>query len=142
MAKWFSQLCICNRSGLTEINTLGYCLQVQCGKKNLLHCAPSLSPKAELLALKAHVHITTYGPLIDMALCGMLLMRANPLLRQVEGGWALKILTLLGSKWQSPYSLMPVHRAQKSRDFTRAQPPTTCPRIGFARIKSVKYMAV
>jgi hypothetical protein len=29
---------------------------------------------------------TTYGPLIDTALCVMLLMRANPLLGQVGGG--------------------------------------------------------
>jgi hypothetical protein len=45
-------------------------VRVQCGKKNVpvLHCAPSLSHKAELWALEAHVHKTTYGPLIDTAL--------------------------------------------------------------------------
>jgi hypothetical protein len=37
----------------------------QCSKKSLLHCAPSLFPKVELWALGAHVHKTTYGPLID-----------------------------------------------------------------------------
>ncbi len=31
----------------------------QCGKKNLLHCTPSLSSKAELWALEAHVHKTS-----------------------------------------------------------------------------------
>jgi hypothetical protein len=66
----------------------------QCGKKNLLHCAPSLSPKAELWSLEAHVHKTTYGPLIDTTLYIMLLMRANPLLGLVGGGWALEILTV------------------------------------------------
>jgi hypothetical protein len=60
-------------------------LRGQCNKKNILHCAPSLSPKAELWALKAHVHKTTYGPLIDKALYVMLLMPPNPL----PGGWAL-----------------------------------------------------
>jgi hypothetical protein len=59
---------------------------------SLLHWM-SLSHKAELWALEAHVHKTTYGPLIDTALYVMLLMRANPLLGQVGGGWALEILT-------------------------------------------------
>jgi hypothetical protein len=40
---------------------------------------------------ETHVHKTTYGPLIDTALYIMLLMRANPLLGQVGGGWALEI---------------------------------------------------
>jgi hypothetical protein len=56
-----------------------------CGQKNLLHCAPSLSPKAKLWALEAHVHKITYGPLIDTALHVMILMRASPLLGQVGG---------------------------------------------------------
>ena len=56
---------------------------------SLLHCATSLSPKTELWALEPHVHKTTYGPLIDMALYVMLLMRENPLLGQVGGGWGL-----------------------------------------------------
>jgi hypothetical protein len=43
----------------------------------------------------AHVHKTTYGPLIDTHLYVMFLMRANPLLGQVGGGWALEILTFL-----------------------------------------------
>ncbi len=49
--------------------------------------APSLSPKVELWALEAHVHKTTYGPLVDTALYVpvMLLMRENPILGQVEG---------------------------------------------------------
>ncbi len=92
-----------------------YCtgLGEQCGKKNLLHCAPSLSPKAELWALTAHVHKTTYGPLIDTALYVMHLMQANPLLGQVGGGWALEILPFFGSKWHSPNSSLPFHRAEK-----------------------------
>ncbi len=35
---------------------------------------------------------TTYGPLIDTALYDMILMQANPLLGQVEGGLALENL--------------------------------------------------
>ncbi len=57
----------------------------QCGKKNLLHCAPSLSSKAKPWAVEAHVHETTNGPLIDTALYLIHLMRANPLLGQVGG---------------------------------------------------------
>jgi hypothetical protein len=48
---------------------------------SLPHCAPSLSP-----SLEAHVHKTTWGPLIDTDLYVMLLMRANPLLEQGGGG--------------------------------------------------------
>jgi hypothetical protein len=43
----------------------------------------------------AHVHKTTHGPLIDTHLYVMLLMRANLLLGQVGGCWALEILTFL-----------------------------------------------
>jgi hypothetical protein len=39
----------------------------------------------------AHVHKTTYGPLINTDLYVMLLMRANPLQEQVGEGWALEI---------------------------------------------------
>ncbi len=41
--------------------------------------------------MEAHVHKTAYGPVIDTALYAMLLMRANPLIGQVGGGWALEI---------------------------------------------------
>ncbi len=51
---------------------------------------------AVLPVLEAHVHKTTYGPLIDTALYIMLLMRANPLLGQVGGGWALEISSFVG----------------------------------------------
>jgi hypothetical protein len=44
----------------------------------------------------AHVHKTTYGPLIDTALYVMLLMRENPFLWQVGGCWALEISTFFG----------------------------------------------
>jgi hypothetical protein len=43
-----------------------------------------------------HVLKTTHGPLIDTALYVMLLMRANPLIGQVGGGWALEISTVFG----------------------------------------------
>ncbi len=81
----------------------------QCGKKNVLHCAPSLSPKAKPWALEAHVHKTTNRPLIDTALNVMLLMRTSPLLGQVGEGWALEIFTFLGPKWHSPDGLLPFH---------------------------------
>jgi hypothetical protein len=38
----------------------------------------------------ALVHKTTYAPMIYTALYVMLLMRADPLLRQVGGGWPWK----------------------------------------------------
>jgi hypothetical protein len=63
----------------------------------------------------AHVHKTTYGPLVDTALYLILLMRANPLQGQGGGGWSLEIWTFLGPKWQSPNGSMPFHRAQKSQ---------------------------
>jgi hypothetical protein len=62
----------------------------------------SLSPTAEQWALESPLHKTTYRPLIYMALYAMLLIRANPLLGQVRGGWALEISTFLGPKWHSP----------------------------------------
>jgi hypothetical protein len=56
---------------------------------------------------ETHVHKTTYGPLIDTALCVMLLMRANPLLGQVGGGRALEIETFLGPvKWHRAVRLV------------------------------------
>jgi hypothetical protein len=45
--------------------------------------------------MEADVHKNTFGPLIDTAL---LLVRGNPILWQLEGGWALEILTFLGPK--------------------------------------------
>jgi hypothetical protein len=94
----------------------------QCSKKNLLHCAPSLSPKAKLWALEAHVHKITYGPLIDTALYIMLLIQANPLIGQVGRGCALEISTFFGPKWHSPNGLMPFHWAQKSFNFQGPTP--------------------
>jgi hypothetical protein len=94
----------------------------QCGKKNLLHCAPLLSPKAELWALESHVLKTTYVPLIDTALYVMLLMRANPLHGQVGGGWATGISTFLGPKWHMPNGSLPFHKAKTSLYFQGASP--------------------
>ncbi len=49
----------------------------------------------------------------------MFLMRVDTYERQVGGGWALEIESFLGLvKW---------HRAQKTRNFPRAQPHPTCP---------------
>ncbi len=58
---------------------------------------PLMSPSG------AHVHKTTFVPLIVTALYVMLLMWANPLLGQVKGGWALEISTFLAiSQYQYP----------------------------------------
>ncbi len=60
----------------------------------------------------AHIHITTYGPLIDTALNVMLLMRANSLLGQVGGGRALgPQMTFAITVWCY------FHRTQKTLDF-------------------------
>jgi hypothetical protein len=95
------------------------CILGQCGKKNVLHCAPSLSAKAKLWALEA---MYKKLPLIDTALYIMLLMRASPLLGQVGGGRALEILTFLGPKWHSPDGLLPFSLGPKSLDFQGPTP--------------------
>jgi hypothetical protein len=76
----------------------------QCGKKNLLHWAR-----------EAHVHKTTFEPLIGTALYVIPLMRTNPLLWQMGGGWAVEIATFLAR--HSPNGSMPFHRARKSLYF-------------------------
>ncbi len=85
---------------------------------------PHSDPK--LWALEAPVgalvHKTTYAPMIYTALYVMFLMRANPLLGQVGGGWALEI---------SPNGSIPFHRPKKV-SISRAQPPPTCPSNGSA----------
>jgi hypothetical protein len=74
----YSFLLISNKSrDLSLLHWVG--VGGQCSKKNLLHCSPTLFPKAELWVLEAHVHLNTYGPLIDTALYPyvILLMRAT-----------------------------------------------------------------
>ncbi len=83
----------------------------------------------------AVIHKTIYAPMIYFALYVIFLMRANQLLAQAGGGWALEISTFLVSKWHSPNGLMPFHRAQKGLD--RAQPPPNCLRNGSARIINI-----
>jgi hypothetical protein len=56
-------------------------------------------------------------------------------------GWAMEISSFLGPKWRSPISSMPFHRAQKLSN-SRAQPPPTCPRSGYARIQNIMHGAV
>ncbi len=70
----------------------------QCTEKNLLPWKLATIPLYNPLKspMAAHVctctvHKTTYGPLIDTAINVLLLMKANPLLGQVGGGWALEI---------------------------------------------------
>jgi hypothetical protein len=94
-----------------------------CNKKNLPHWALSFPPNPSYGPL-THVNKTTYGPLIDTALYVMILMRANPLLVQVGGGWALEILAFLG-----PYGTRLEARChftgrQKS-SISKAEPPPT-----------------
>ncbi len=62
--------------------------------------------------------------MIYTAQCVKFLMRADPLLWKVGGGWPLEISTFLGPKWHSSKSTMPFHRAQKSLDFQWLNPPT------------------
>ncbi len=45
------------------------------------------------------------------------LMRADPLLGQFGGDWALEIPSFLGPKWHSTIGLMPFHWAQKTIEF-------------------------
>jgi hypothetical protein len=66
--------------------------------------------------LEAHVRKTTYAPMLYTSLYVMFLMRADPLLGQVGGGWTLEISTFLGPKWHTPNGSMPF-RAQKSLNF-------------------------
>jgi hypothetical protein len=66
--------------------------------------------------------------MVYTALYVMCLMRADPLLGQVGGGWALEISTFLGPKWHSPNGSIQFHRAQKSLDF-QGPTPSQCPRI-------------
>jgi hypothetical protein len=84
----------------------------------------------------AHVHKITDEPLINTALYVMLLMRANPLLGQVGGGWILEILTFwitFGTRITAQcYFTWP-----KKVSFSRAQPSPTCPRNGFDLIKAI-----
>ncbi len=79
------------------------------------------SPAPTIWALKppswALVHKITYAPVIYTALCIIFWMRAYPLLGQVEGGWALEILSFFS--------------------ISRDKPPPTCPRKGYARIQNI-----
>jgi hypothetical protein len=83
------------------------------GEKNLLHCAPSLSPKAKIWAPEAHVHKTTYGPLNDMAL----------------------------EIFRAPNGTMPFTRPKKV-SISRSLLPPTCLRNGFSCIKRIMYGVV
>jgi hypothetical protein len=53
--------------------------------------------------------------MIYTALYVMCLMRGDPLLGHMGGGWALELSTSLGPKWHPPNGSMPFHKAQKSR---------------------------
>ena len=92
--------------------------------------------------MRAHVHKTTYGPLIDTALYVMLLMRANPLLGQVRVDWALEISTVLGHKMALALMAGCHLTGPKKVLVSRAQPPPICPRNGDSLIKSITYVVV
>ncbi len=78
-------------------------------------------------------YLTIYAPMIYTAPCVMFLIRADTLLEQIGGGWALEISSFLGPvKWQRADRRV-IFRAQKT---PRAQPPPTCPSNGSARIKN------
>jgi hypothetical protein len=73
----------------------------------------SLSSLLLFLLLGQHV-LAIYAPPIYTAPCVMFLMRADPLRRQVGGGWALKIEGVLGIvKWHRADRRVPFG-AQKS----------------------------
>jgi hypothetical protein len=77
-------------------------------------CVPSLSPNAKLWALEAHVHKTTYGPLIDTALYVIIFDACRSITWASGRGLGPGYLEFLGPEWHSPNGLMPFHRAQKS----------------------------
>jgi hypothetical protein len=70
----------------------------------------------------AHVHKTTYRPLIDMALHVMLFMWANPLLGQVGGGWVLEILIFWGPKKTLTWRLYAIYQGPKKYKFQGPTP--------------------
>jgi hypothetical protein len=75
---------------------------------------------------------------INTALYVRLLMRANPLLGQMGGGWALEILTFFGTCLTARCHFT----GPKKVSISRAKPPPACPRNGFSRIKTITYGAV
>ncbi len=80
--------------------------------------------------------------MIYTALCIMFWMRAYPLLGEVGEGWALEFLSFLGPKWHSPIGLPFQNKGPKKLENSRAQPPPTSPRNGYARIQNIMYGAV
>ncbi len=69
--------------------------------------------------LWALVHKTTYAPMIYTALG----------------------IIFLGPKWHSPIGSMPFNGPKKLSN-SRAQPPSTCPRNGYASIQNIMHGAV
>jgi hypothetical protein len=55
-------------------------------------------------------------------------------------GWALEISSFLGPKWSSPIRCH--FTGPKQLSNSRAQPPPTCPRNGYARIQNIMHGAV
>jgi hypothetical protein len=87
-------------------------------------------PPPTVWALKppswAHVHKTTYAPMIYKALCIIFGMRAYPLLGKWEGVGPLKSRVFWAPYGTRLSPLMPFHRAQKILD-SMAQPPSHLP---------------
>jgi hypothetical protein len=111
--------------------------------RNLMECVLVLKrelylDKHKILIWQVQIHKTTYGPLIDTALYIILLMRANPLLGQVEGGLGPGSLDFFGPQMPLVQHLDAISQGPKKSRF----PLATCTRNGFARIKSITYMAV
>jgi len=71
---------------------------------------------------EAHVHKITNGHGLYTALCVMILMRANPLLGPLQGGWAAA-LACFGPKFQGP-----------KQALAAAQPPSNGPSNGLAQV--------
>ncbi len=103
---------------------------------SLIHCQPLV----QCVVVKKNV--SCYVPMIYMTPYVILLMRADTLRGQVGGGWALEIETFW-ALWNGIKQLGKCHffGAQKVEIY-RAQPPSTCPSNGFARMKTILCRAI
>ncbi len=89
----------------------------------------------------ALVHKTTYAPMIYTVLCIMFWMRAYPFLGKWEGvgPWKSRVF------WAPNGTLLSARcyfTGPKKLSISRAQPPPTCPRNGFAHIQNIMHGAV
>ena len=96
----------------------------------------ALQPPSWALMLK-----TTYAPMLHTPLCIMFWMHAYPLLGQVGGGWGLEILSFWVPNGTHLSAQCHFTRPKKL-SISRAQPPPTSTRNGYARIQNIMHGAV